>query len=72
MEAKVDPIEAIKFRMEQMGWSGADLARLTDFRRSHISEYLNRKRKIPLTFIRAYHKIAGETPLSVLIQDYSL
>jgi len=72
MKKLPDPIEAIKFRMEQMDWKSVDLARLTYFRLSHISEYLNRKRKIPLSFIRAYHKIADATPLEVLIQDYEL
>ena len=67
-----DPIEAIKFRMDQMDWKSSDLAKLTGFSRAHISEYLNRKRKIPLSFIRAYHKIADATPLKVLIQDYKL
>lgn len=67
-----NPIEAIKFRMEQMGWSSTDLARLTGIGLPHISEYLNRKRKINLTFIRAYNKVADSTPLKVLIQDYKL
>lgn len=68
----IDPIDAIKFRMEQMGWTQADLARLTKYRASHISEFLNYKRKITLGFIRAYNKIADSTPLKVLIQDYSI
>ena len=71
-QAKPNPIEAIKFRMEQMGWSQADLSRLTGFSRYRISEYLGYKRKITLSFIRAYHKIADATPLEVLIEDYEL
>jgi antitoxin component HigA of HigAB toxin-antitoxin module len=67
-----DPIEAIKFRMEQQGLSQADLMRAGCGNRSHISEMLNRKRKINLKFIRAYYKIADTTPLKVLIQDYKL
>lgn len=67
-----DPIEAIKFRIEQMSWSQSKLARLTGIKTSHISEYLNRKRKINLNFIRAYHKIADATPLEVLIQEYKI
>lgn len=67
-----NPIEAIKFRMEQMGWTQAKLSKLTGIKTSHISEYLNRKRKINLSFIRAYHKIADATPLEVLIQDYKI
>jgi HTH-type transcriptional regulator / antitoxin HigA len=67
-----DPIEAIKFRMEQMGWKQSDLVSMGCGTRSHISEILNRKRKINLSFIRKYHKIADATPLEVLIQDYNL
>ena len=67
-----DPIEAIRFRMEQQGLSQADLMRADCGKRSHISEILNRKRKLNLRFIRAYHKIADTTPLKVLIQDYNL
>lgn len=72
MPDTTDPIDAIEFRMEQMGWTQADLVRLTGYSRSRVSEYLNRKRKITLRFIRAYHKVADATPLEVLIQDYDL
>jgi HTH-type transcriptional regulator/antitoxin HigA len=63
------PIEAIKFRMEQMGWSQADLARLTGYSQARITEYLHRKRRLTLAFIRAYHAVAPATPLEVLIQE---
>ncbi len=42
-----DPIEAIKFRMEQMGLSNADVVPYLGTR-SRVSEILNRKR--PLTY----------------------
>lgn len=67
-----DPIEAIKFRMEQQGLSQADLVRAGCGARSHVSEMLCRKRKLTLNFIRKYHQIADTTPLKVLIQDYKL
>lgn len=67
-----NPIEMIEFRMEQMGWSQADLARITGISTSHISEYLNYKRKINLTFIRAYGKATDYMVLKHLIQDYKL
>ena len=38
-----DPIEAIKFRMEQMGYTQADLAGIIGLK-SRASEILNRKR----------------------------
>jgi len=40
-----DPIEAIKFRMEQMGYSQNDLATIVGLK-SRASEILNRKRKL--------------------------
>lgn len=55
-----------------MGWSQVDLSEKTGFSPSHISEFLNYKRSIPLSFIRAYHEIADATPLEVLIQEYPL
>lgn len=67
-----NPIEAIKFRMEQQNLSQADLVRAGCGTRSHVSEILNKKRKLNLKFIRAYHKICDATPLKVLIQDYKL
>lgn len=67
-----DPIEAIKFRMEQQGIKQKDLVAVGCGTSSHVSEILNRKRKLNLHFIRAYNKICGATPLEVLIQDYKL
>lgn len=42
-----DPIEAIKFRMEQMGYNQNDLAQIVGLK-SRASEILNRKRKLSL------------------------
>ncbi len=67
-----DPIEAIKFRMEQQGLRQADFFRAGCGTRGHISEIMNRKRKLNLRFIRGYNKIADATPLEVLIQEYKL
>ena len=46
-----DPIEAIKFRMEQMGYNQNDLANIVGLK-SRASEILNRKRKLSLEMIR--------------------
>ena len=46
-----DPIEAIKFRMEQMGMKQKDLAEAVGFT-SRVSEILNKKRKLTLNMIR--------------------
>ena len=46
-----DPIEAIKFRMEQMDLRNKDLAEVVG-NKSRVSEVLNRKRKLSLDMIR--------------------
>ena len=63
-----DPIEAIKFRMEQMGYTQNDLARVVGLK-SRASEILNRKRKLSLEMIRQIHQSLG-IPTDVLIQSY--
>ena len=63
-----DPIEAIKFRMEQLGYSQSDLANLVGLK-SRASEILNKKRKLTLGMIRVLHKKL-DIPTDVLIQMY--
>lgn len=63
-----DPIEAIKFRMEQMGMKQKDLAEVVGFK-SRVSEILNRKRKLTLDMIRKLSE-ALHIPTEVLVQKY--
>ncbi len=63
-----DPIEAIKFRMEQMSYTQNDLAKIVGFK-SRASEILNKKRKLTLEMIRQLH-VALNIPTDVLIQLY--
>ena len=63
-----DPIEAIKFRMEQMGYSQNDLAKVVGLK-SRASEILNKKRKLTLEMVRQLHQAFG-IPTDVLIQSY--
>lgn len=63
-----DPIEAIKFRMEQMGYTQSDLARVVGLK-SRASEILNKKRKLTLEMIRQLHEVL-HIPTDVLIQNY--
>jgi HTH-type transcriptional regulator / antitoxin HigA len=63
-----DPIEAIKFRMEQMGYNQNDLAEVVGLK-SRASEILNKKRKLTLEMIRQLHQALG-IPTDVLIQSY--
>jgi len=50
-----DPIEAIKFIMEQKNLKQKDLAEILGYR-SRVSEVLSRKRKLNLEMIRRLHK----------------
>jgi len=63
-----DPVEAIKFRMEQLGYNQTDLAKVVGLK-SRASEILNRKRKLSLEMIRQIHEQLN-IPTEVLIQAY--
>lgn len=63
-----DPIEAIKFRMEQLGYKQKDLAEAIGLK-SRVSEILNRKRKLTLDMIRKLHEVLG-IPTEVLVKEY--
>lgn len=63
-----DPIEAIKFRMEQLGYNQVDLAKVVGLK-SRASEILSGKRKLSLEMIRQLHDKL-RIPTDVLIQPY--
>ena len=63
-----DPIEAIKFRMEQMGIDNKDLAEIIGYK-SRVSEIFSRKRKLTLKMIRNLHEKLN-IPYESLIADY--
>jgi HTH-type transcriptional regulator / antitoxin HigA len=62
-----DPIEAIRFRMDQMGLRNKDLVPHIGSA-SKVSEVLNRKRDLSLNMIRKLSKGLG-IPAEVLIRD---
>lgn len=53
-----DPIDAIKFRMEQMGLKKIDMT-IYIGTRGRVSEILNRQRELSLTMIKKLHKDFG-------------
>ncbi|UZE47365.1 helix-turn-helix domain-containing protein [Rhodopseudomonas sp. P2A-2r] len=53
-----DPIEAIQFRMEQMGLSRKDLEPLIGTR-ARVAEVMNRKRSLSIDMIRRLHEELG-------------
>jgi HTH-type transcriptional regulator / antitoxin HigA len=63
-----DPVNAIRFRMEQLGLNQQDLVPFIGSR-SKVSEVLNRKRNLNLSMIRSLNKGLG-IPSDVLLRDY--
>lgn len=65
-----DPIEAIRFRMEQEGLTNNDL--LPIFKtRARVSEVMSRRRRLNLTMIRRLHQRL-QIPVECLVKDYKL
>lgn len=60
-----DPIEAIKFRMEQMEVKRIDMTKYFGTR-GRVSEILNRKRELTLAMIKRLHKDFGIPAESLL------
>lgn len=65
-----DPIEAIKFRMEQEGLKQKDLVAIVGSK-SRVSEILNRKRKLTIQMIRNFHTQL-HIPVESLFLDYKI
>lgn len=61
-----DPIDAIRFRMEQQGLTRRDLQRLIGTR-TRVSDILSRKRGLTLRMVRRLHDRLG-IPAEVLIR----
>ena len=53
--APPDPVDAIKFRMEQMDMTKADMIKYLGSQ-SRVSEVLNRKRKLTLSMVKSLYK----------------
>jgi HTH-type transcriptional regulator/antitoxin HigA len=65
-----DPIEAIRFRMDQLGLHRKDLEPFIG-QKSKVSEVLNRKRPLSLPMIRSLHIYLG-IPAAVLVREVTL
>ncbi|MBI5905444.1 MAG: transcriptional regulator [Deltaproteobacteria bacterium] len=63
-----DPIEAIKFRMDQIGFTHRDLEPYLGSR-ARVSEVLNRKRTLSVEMIRRLNAGLG-IPAEILIRPY--
>ncbi|MEN8236460.1 MAG: hypothetical protein ABFQ95_02805 [Pseudomonadota bacterium] len=65
-----DPIEALKFRMEQENLTRKDLEPIIGAR-GRVSEVLAKKRSLTLSMIRNLHQKLG-IPARILIRPYDL
>ncbi|CAK3442437.1 type II toxin-antitoxin system HigA family antitoxin [Vibrio lentus] len=68
--APPDPIEAIKFRMEQQGLEDKDLVPFLG-QRSRVTEILSRQRRLSISMIRKLHD-GLRIPLDSLVKEYQL
>jgi HTH-type transcriptional regulator/antitoxin HigA len=62
-----DPVEAIRFRMEQQGLRPVDLTQFIKSK-SHVSEVLSHKRTLTLSMIRAL-SVGLHIPVEVLVRE---
>jgi HTH-type transcriptional regulator/antitoxin HigA len=65
-----DPIEAIRFRMEQEGVTNKDLVSVFKTR-ARASEVMSKRRRLTLAMIRTLHE-KFDIPVDCLIQEYKL
>jgi HTH-type transcriptional regulator/antitoxin HigA len=63
-----NPLEAIKYRMEQQGLTNSDLAVILGFK-SRVTDIFNKHRKLNLSMIRKLHDHLN-IPLETLVQEY--
>ena len=66
-----NPIEALKFRMEQQDISRKELEEVMHCSRARISEIINKKRPLSLSMIRSLNSQLN-IPAESLIKEYSL
>lgn len=67
---EVDPIEMIKIRMEDFGYSASDLAKQYGDKGT-VSKVLNYKQALSLTMIRKFSKLL-RIPADALTKEYKL
>lgn len=63
-----NPLDAIRYRMEQQGLSNKDLAEILGFK-SRVTDIFNNHRKLSLAMIRKLHAEL-HIPLEILIREY--
>ena len=63
-----DPLQAIRYRMEQQGLTNKDLGQILGFK-SRVTDLFNKHRKLNLGMVRKLHNKLN-IPLETLIKEY--
>lgn len=63
-----NPRELIRFKLDELGWSGRELARRLGWSGGRVSEVLNGKRNLTLAMVRQL-SAALEIPAGLLVHD---
>lgn len=63
-----NPLEAIKYRMEQQGLTNSDLAVILGYK-SRVTDIFNKHRKLNLRMVRKLHNRLN-IPLETLVKEY--
>ena len=68
---EINPIQSIRFRLDEMNWSQNDLARQIEVSSGRMSEYMTSQRSLTLGVIRSISGALNISP-EILIQPYLL
>lgn len=63
-----DPVELIRFKLQELGWSGRELARRLGWGSGRVSEILNHRRPLTLNMVRQLSTVLGLRP-GLLVQS---
>jgi HTH-type transcriptional regulator / antitoxin HigA len=64
-----DPIELVRFKLTELGWSQRELGRRLAWSAGRVSEVLNRKRPLTLGMVRSLSRVL-DIPTHLLVHDH--
>lgn len=65
-----DPIELIRFKLGELGWSQRELGRRLGWSSGRVSEVLGRKRPLTLAMVQSLSRVLG-LPAGLLVHDHA-
>ena len=68
-ETDLDPVEFVKFYMENRGLKQKDLAKILDISTARFSEFLNRKTEITFKLAQKLYEVVG-VPAEAILKNY--